>query len=142
MGSLRSQRCRWPKACSLTFCFRSSVVLPHDMSSLTLRMYLRARTVAAADESIHERLEVVQNHASNLLIWIHGSFACNALCLSAGYQYLHAAVYTSAVHLAVQMLHGTNQDSWVQIFSWTPASTEMLQGASNCKRSLLTTAVL
>ena len=42
-------------------------------------MYLRANTVAAAEESIHFRLEVVQNHASNLFIWIHGSFACNGV---------------------------------------------------------------
>ena len=102
VGSPRSQWCRWLKACSLTFCFRSSVVLPHDMSPLTLRMYLRARTVAAAEESIHERLEVVQNHASNLFIWIHGSFACMALCLVACTSYIHAAPCTITAHLALQ----------------------------------------
>ena len=106
----RCQWCRWLKACSLTFCFRSSVVLPHDMSSLTLRMYLRARTVAAAEESIHERLEVVQNHASNLLSGSTAALpAMHPVCLLAHHVSMQQYEPLQCI-LPCQILHTTGEE--------------------------------
>ena len=70
--------CKGPECSELAFSSISAAVLLNDRSFFRLRTYCRARTVAAELESIHFRRVAVQNHLSNLFIWIQGSLSCKA----------------------------------------------------------------
>ena len=64
----------------VTFSAISAVVSLSGMSLFNFATYLLASTDAAEDESTHLRLKAAQNHFSNLLTLIHGSFACRTFC--------------------------------------------------------------